>query len=87
MAPVIGDDCGDGDGEGQWFLAVEIKVGEKGMGDCFVALKCQICAAFAKAQPAQPSLRMGPAFPNAGGAVEDTQGSCMIFFKFPLKIP
>ena len=44
----------------------------------FVALECQICAALAKAQPAQPSLRMSSAFPNAGGALEDTQGSCMM---------
>ena len=43
----------------------------------FAALKCQICAALAKVQPAQPSLRMSSAFPNAGGAVEDTQRSCM----------
>jgi len=33
----------------------------------FVALGCQICAALAKIQPAQPSLRMSSAFPNAGG--------------------
>ena len=44
----------------------------------FVALECQVCAALAKAQPAQPSLRMGSAFPNAGGALEDTQGSGMM---------
>jgi len=44
----------------------------------FVALECQIFAALAKIQPAQPSLRMGSAFPNAGSAVEDTQGSCMM---------
>jgi hypothetical protein len=43
-----------------------------------VALECQVCAALAKAQPAQPSLRMGSAFPNAGGALEDTKGSCMM---------
>ena len=43
-----------------------------------VALECQICAALAKVQPAQPPLRMSSAFPNAGGAVEDTQGSCMM---------
>ena len=43
-----------------------------------VAFECQICAALAKVQPAQPSLRMSSAFPNAGGAVEDTQGSCMM---------
>ena len=30
-----------------------------------VALECLICAAFAKAQPAQPSLRMSSVFPNA----------------------
>ena len=40
-----------------------------------VALECQICAALAKVQPAQPPLRMSSAFPNAGGAVEDTQGT------------
>ena len=34
----------------------------------FVALECQICAALAKAQPAQLPLRMSSAFPNAGGA-------------------
>jgi len=44
----------------------------------FVALECKICAALAKVQPAQPPLRMNSAFPNAGGAIEDTQGSCMI---------
>ena len=44
----------------------------------FVALECQICAALAKAQPAQPPSRMSSAFPNAGDAVEDTHGSCMI---------
>jgi len=44
----------------------------------FVALGCKICAALAKVQPAQPFLRMSSAFPNAGGAVEDTQGSCMM---------
>jgi len=43
-----------------------------------VALECQICAAVATAQPAQPPLRMSSAFPNVGGAVEETQGSCMI---------
>ena len=43
----------------------------------FVALECQICAALAKVQPAQPPLRSS-AFPNAGGTVEDTQGSCMM---------
>ena len=32
-----------------------------------VALECQICAALAKVQPAQPPLRMSSAFPNAGG--------------------
>ena len=31
-----------------------------------------------KVQPAQPPLRMSSAFPNAGGAVEDTQGCCMM---------
>jgi len=41
----------------------------------FVALECQICAALAKVQPAQSPLRMGSAFPSAGSAVEDTQGS------------
>ena len=41
----------------------------------FGALECQICAALAKVQPAQPLLRMSSAFPNAGGTVEDTQGS------------
>jgi len=35
----------------------------------FVALECQTFATLAKAQPAQPSLRMGTAFPNAGGAL------------------
>ena len=46
--------------------------------DFFVALVCQICAALAKAQPAQLPLRISSAFlnPDAGGAVEDTQGSC-----------
>jgi len=44
----------------------------------FVALECQICAAFAKVQPAQLPLRMSSAFPDARGAVEDTQGSCMM---------
>ena len=44
----------------------------------FVALGCQICAALAKAQPAQPTLRISSAFPNAGGTAEDTQGSCMM---------
>ena len=43
-----------------------------------VALECQIFATLAKVQPAQPPLRMSSAFPNAGGAVEDTQDSCMI---------
>jgi len=38
----------------------------------------RICAAFAKAQPAQPPLRMSSSFPYAGGAVEDTHGSCMM---------
>ena len=38
----------------------------------FVALEFQICAALAKAQPAQPSLRISCVFPNAGGALEDT---------------
>jgi len=42
--------------------------------DFFVALECQICAALAKVQPAQPPLRMTSAFPNIGSAVEDTQG-------------
>ena len=45
----------------------------------FAALECQICAALAKAQPAEPSLRMSSAFHNAGGAVEDTQGSPGVF--------
>ena len=40
----------------------------------FVTLECQIYAALAKVQPAQPSLRMSSVFPIAGGAVEDTQG-------------
>ena len=44
----------------------------------FVALECQIYAALAKVQPAQPPLRMSTAFPNAGGALEDTQGSSMV---------
>ena len=45
----------------------------------FVALECRICAALAKVQPAQLySLRMSSAFPNAGGAVENTQGSFMM---------
>ena len=44
----------------------------------FVALECQICAALAKVQPAQPPLRMSSAFPNAGGALEDMQDSCMM---------
>ena len=44
----------------------------------FAALECYICAALAKAQPAQPSFRMSFAFPNAGGAAEDTQGSSMM---------
>ena len=46
----------------------------------FVALECQISAALdlAKVEPAQPSLRMSSSFPNTGGAVEDTQGSCMM---------
>ena len=39
----------------------------------YVALGCQICAALTKDQPAQPPLRMSSAFPNAGGAVEDTK--------------
>jgi len=43
----------------------------------YVSLECQICAALAKAQPAQSFLRMSSAFPNTGGAVEDTKGSCM----------
>jgi len=43
-----------------------------------LALECQIFTALAKVQPAQPPLRMSSANPNAGGAVEDTQGSCMI---------
>ena len=44
-----------------------------------VALDCQICAALAKkVQPAQPSVRMSSAFPNAGSAVEDTQVSSMM---------
>ena len=44
----------------------------------FVASECQIRAALAKVHPAQPSLRMSSAFPNAGGAVEDTRGICMM---------
>ena len=44
----------------------------------FAALECRICAALAKVQPAQPPLRMSSAFPNAGGAVEDSQGGCMM---------
>jgi len=44
----------------------------------FVASECQIRAALAKVHPAQPSLRMSSAFPNAGGAAEDMQGSCMM---------
>ena len=44
----------------------------------FVALECHNCAALAKAKPTQPSLRISSAFLNSGGAVEDTQGSCMI---------
>jgi len=42
------------------------------------ASEYQIFAVLAKAQPAQPSLRMSSAFPNAGGTFEDTQGSCMM---------
>jgi len=48
------------------------------MSSLFFALECQIYAAVATAQPAQPPLQMSSAFPNAGGAVEDTQGSCMM---------
>ena len=44
----------------------------------FVASGCQIWTALAKVQPAQPSLRMSSAFPNAGGAIGDTQVSCMM---------
>ena len=33
----------------------------------FVTLECQIFAALAKVQPAQPPLRMSSAFSNAGG--------------------
>jgi len=44
----------------------------------FVALECQICVALAKVQPAQPPLQMNSAFPSARGAVEDTQGSCIM---------
>ena len=36
--------------------------------DFFVALECQICAALAKVQPAQPSIRASSAFPNTGVA-------------------
>ena len=42
----------------------------------FAALECRICAAFAKVQPAPSPLRMNSAFPNAGGAVQDTEGGC-----------
>ena len=38
-----------------------------------LALECQICAAFATVQPAQPPLRMRYAFPNAGGALDDAR--------------
>ena len=48
----------------------------------FVALALQICAALANVQPAQPSLRMSSAFPNVGGALVDTQGSCTLQRKF-----
>ena len=53
----------------------------------FSALECQICAALAKAQPAKPPpLRMSSAFPNAGGAVEDTQGGCTMKRRLQRKI-
>ena len=44
----------------------------------FVASGCQFCAALAKVQLVQPPIRISSAFPNAGGAVEDTQGSFMM---------
>ena len=44
----------------------------------FVALECQICAALAKVQPAQPPSQMSSAFPNAGGALEDRKGRCVM---------
>ena len=64
--------------------AVAVALGEAGYdrgtvcgrympGGAFVALGCHNCAALAKVQPAQPPLRMSSAFPNTGGAVEDTQ--------------
>jgi len=42
------------------------------------ALECRICAALAKVQPAQHPLRMSSVFPNARGALEDTEGNCMM---------
>jgi len=39
----------------------------------------------AKAQPAQPPLRISPALPNAGGALEDKQGCCMNERRFKRK--
>ena len=53
--------------------------------DFFVELECQICAALAKVQPAQQPLRISSAFLNAGGAVEDTQGSCMVKWRLQRK--
>ena len=51
----------------------------------FVALESQICAALAKAQPAQPPLRMSSDFPNDRGAVEDMQGSFMMERRLQMK--
>jgi len=41
-------------------------------------VKIQIFATLAKVQPARPALQMSSDFTNARGALEDTQGSCMM---------
>jgi len=46
----------------------------------------EICVALAKAQPVQSSLRMSSAFPNAGGTLEGTLGSCIMEWRLQRKI-